>query len=79
MIPQFDGIKPTKVIMHEACNATLSLMRSERIDQLAYLLGRFDAYLMMAETFGILNADELKVLREQLDAVPAERVARGID
>ena len=79
MIEEFDGIKPVKVILLEACNTALSLMRSETIDQLSYLLGRFDAYLMLGKAFQILNADEIEDLREQLEAVPAERLARGLD
>jgi len=78
MDQELDSINPAKVIMHEACNTVLQLMRSEPNDQLSYLLGRLDAYLMMAETFHILNPDELTVLREQRDAIPTERAAYGL-
>lgn len=73
-----DSINPDKVIMHEACKTALELLRSEPNDQLSYLLGRLDAYLMMAETLRILSPDELTVLREQRDAIPAERAASGL-
>lgn len=79
MNQEFEGIKPAKVIMHSAFDTVLSLMRTEPIDQLSYLLGRFDAYQMMSETLGILNADELAILRERYDAIPAERTASGLD
>jgi hypothetical protein len=78
MNKEIDSINPDKVIMHEACNTALQLMRTEPNDQLSYLLGRLDAYLMMAEAFRILNPDELTVLREQRDAIPAERAANGL-
>jgi hypothetical protein len=79
MDQEYGNINPAKVLMHEAFNEVLRLMRSEPTDQLPYLLGRFDAYLMMSETLGILNSDEVKVLNARRDAIPAERTATGLD
>ena len=79
MDQEYGNINPAKVLMHEAFNEVLRLMRSEPTDQLSYLLGRFDAYLMMSDTLGILNSDEVKVLNARRDAIPAERAASGLD
>lgn len=73
MHQELEGINPAKVIMHSAFDTALSLMRTEPIQQLSYLLGQFDAYQMMSETLGILNADELSVLRQRREAIWAER------
>lgn len=79
MTQEFDGINPAKVLMHNAMNNLLSLMRVEPFSELSYLLGQFDAYLHISEIMGILNPDELGILRERRDAVPDDRKANGID
>ena len=79
MTQEFDGIDPAKVLMHNSMNNLLSLMRVEPLGDLPYLLGQFDAYLHVSEVMGILNPDELTVLRERRDAVPDERKTSGID
>lgn len=79
MTQEFDGINPAKVLMHNAMNNVLSLMQVEPLGELSYLLGQFDAYLHVSEIMGILNPDELAVLRARRDAVPDDREASGID
>lgn len=79
MNQEIEDINPAKVIMHSAFDTVLSLMRTEPIDQLSYLLGRFDAYQMMSEALCILNTGELAILRERCDAIPAERTTSGLD
>lgn len=79
MIEQFNSINPSKVIMHEAFNTVLMLMRTEPVEQMSYLLGRFDGYRMIAESLQILSPEELQVLSERCDAVPAEREVSGLD
>lgn len=79
MIHEYGNISMAKVVMHEACNEVLKLLRSEPADQLSYLLGRLDAYLMMSQTLGILNPDEVNELKAQRDAIPAMRSAIGLD
>ena len=74
-----DGIDPAKVIMHSAFDTVLTLLRTEPVSEISYLFGRFDAYLMMSESLHILGAEEMKVLSDRRDAIPAERVASGVD
>jgi hypothetical protein len=79
MNEEIEDLNPAKIIMHSAFDTVLSQMRTVPVDQLSYLLGRFDSYHMMSDTLKILNADELAVLHERCDAIPAERTASGLD